>query len=98
VVAVGAYRPDARELDEATITGARVVVEDRDVALAEAGELAIPVAAGRFDMADVAADLAELCAGATVRRSDQDITVFKSVGMAAEDLVVADALYHALIG
>ncbi len=98
VVAVGAYRPDTRELDETTITGARVVVEDRDVALAEAGELAIPVAAGRFDMADVAADLAELCAGATVRRSDQDITVFKSVGMAAEDLVVADALYHALIG
>ena len=47
VVAVGAYRPDTRELDETTMTRGRVVVEDRSLALAEAGELAIPVAAGR---------------------------------------------------
>lgn len=96
VVAVGAYQPDARELDEVTITRGRVVVEDRSIALAEAGELAIPVAAGRYDMADVAADLTELCAGATVRASERDITVFKSVGMAAEDLVVAAAVYRAV--
>lgn len=96
VVAVGAYQPNTRELDEVTITRGRVVVEDRSIALAEAGEFAIPVAAGRYDMTDVAADLIELCAGATVRRSDRDITVFKSVGMAAEDLVVAAAVYRAV--
>jgi ornithine cyclodeaminase len=97
VVAVGAYRPDTRELDETTVTRGRLVVEDRAVALAEAGELAIPVAAGRFDMADIAADLVELCRGTAVRRSERDITVFKSVGMAAEDLVVADAVYRAVV-
>jgi ornithine cyclodeaminase len=98
VVAVGAYQPDTRELDEITVTRGRLVVEDRALALAEAGELAIPVAAGRYHMSDVAADLAEVCAGATVRRSEQDITVFKSVGMAAEDLVVAAAVYRAVSG
>ena len=71
------------------------MVETRDVALAEAGDLAIPIAEGAFAAGDVAADLAETVRGARVRRSPEDLTVFKSVGMAFEDLAVARAVVDA---
>jgi ornithine cyclodeaminase len=96
VTAVGAYQPHTRELDDTTVTRGRLVVEDRVAALAEAGELCLPIAAGLLRESDIVADLAELCRGAAVRRDDDDITVFKSVGLAVEDLVVADAVVHAL--
>jgi ornithine cyclodeaminase len=95
VNAVGSHRPDARELDTEIVRLARVVVETRSVALAEAGELAIPIAEGTIDAGHVTADLAETVRGAQVRRSPEDITVFKSVGMAFEDLVVARAIVGA---
>jgi ornithine cyclodeaminase/alanine dehydrogenase-like protein (mu-crystallin family) len=91
VVAVGAYRPDARELDTEVLRRGRVVVEDRDAALAEAGDLCIPVAAGEWSGELIAADLAEVCRGMQVRTAPEDITVFKSVGMAMEDLAVVAA-------
>lgn len=92
VTAVGAYQPGSRELDDTAVTGNVLVVEDRDTALAEAGELCIPLAAGLISAADITADLTELCQGTRGRRSAADITVFKSVGLAVEDLVVANAL------
>ena len=66
------------------------------MALAEAGELVIPIAEGAIDADHVAADLAETVAGAEVRRSPEDVTVFKSVGIAFEDLAVARAIVDAL--
>jgi ornithine cyclodeaminase len=95
VNAVGAYRTDARELDTETVRRARVVVETREVAAAEAGDLVIPMQEGAIGPAHVAADLAELVRGARVRRNEADVTVFKSVGMAFEDLVVAGAVVEA---
>jgi ornithine cyclodeaminase/alanine dehydrogenase-like protein (mu-crystallin family) len=95
VNAVGSHRPHARELDTETVRRGRVVVETRDVALAEAGELAIPIADGAIEAGHVVADLAEAVRGAEVRRSTEDHTVFKSVGMAFEDLVVARAIVEA---
>jgi ornithine cyclodeaminase len=95
VNAVGSYRPETRELDTETVLRARVVVETRDVALAEAGDLLIPIAEGAIEAGHVAADLAETVRGAQVRRSPQDVTLFKSVGMAFEDLVVARAIVDA---
>jgi ornithine cyclodeaminase/alanine dehydrogenase-like protein (mu-crystallin family) len=95
VNAIGSHRPDARELDTETIRRARVVVETRDVALAEAGELAIPIAEGAIDPGHVVADLSETVRGAPVRRSREDVTVFKGVGMAFEDLAVARAIVDA---
>lgn len=91
VNAVGTHRPQDRELDSETIRRARVVVETREAAFAEAGELVIAIEEGVIDRSHVAADLAELVRGATVRRSDEDVTVFKSVGLAFEDLAVAGA-------
>lgn len=95
VNAVGSHRPDARELDTETVRRGRVVVETREVALAEAGELAIPIAEGAIEAGHVVADLAGAVRGAEVRRSAEDLTVFKSVGMAFEDLVVARAIVDA---
>jgi ornithine cyclodeaminase/alanine dehydrogenase-like protein (mu-crystallin family) len=95
VNAVGSSRPEARELDTRTVRRGRVVVETREVALAEAGDLLIPIGEGAIEAADVVADLAELARGATVRRSPDDVTVFKSVGMAFEDLVVARTVVDA---
>lgn len=92
VNAVGSSRPETRELDTQAVLRATVVVETREVALAEAGELLIPIAEGAIDAGHIAADLAETVRGAEVRRSDEDVTLFKSVGMAFEDLVVARAV------
>lgn len=95
VNAVGSHRPDARELDTETVRRGRVVVETREVALAEAGELAIPIAEGAIEAGHVVADLAGAVRGVEVRRSTDDLTVFKSVGMAFEDLIVARAIVDA---
>ncbi len=92
VNAVGSYRPETREVDSETVRRARVVVESREVALAEAGDLLIPIREGIIQAGHIVADLAETVRGVDVRRSPEDVTVFKSVGMAFEDLVVARAV------
>ncbi len=96
VNAVGSYRPETRELDTATVRRAKVVVEERAAAFAEAGELAIPLGAGAIDASHVRADLHELVVGASVRTGPGDVTLFKSVGLAFEDLAVAGAALEAL--
>jgi ornithine cyclodeaminase len=93
VNAVGAYRPETRELDTETVRRGRIVVETREAALAEAGDLVIPLREGAITEADILADLSEAIRGAEVRTGPDDITVFKSVGVAFEDLAVASAAY-----
>ncbi|OLD44064.1 MAG: hypothetical protein AUI83_17700 [Armatimonadetes bacterium 13_1_40CM_3_65_7] len=95
VNAVGSYLPDQRELDTETVRRAKVVVETRGVALAEAGDLLIPIAERAIGPEHIVADLAEVVRGAEVRTADDDVTVFESVGMAFEDLVVARAALDA---
>ncbi len=68
-----------------------MVVETREAALAEAGDLVIPIAEGAIGPDHVVADLAEVVRGASVRGSVEDVTLFKSVGVAFEDLIVARA-------
>jgi ornithine cyclodeaminase len=91
VNAVGAYTPVTRELDTATVERGRVVVETREAAFEEAGDLLVPIDEGAIDRGHVVADLKQLVSGRTVRSTPADITVFKSVGLAFEDLVVARA-------
>ncbi|MGH2753936.1 MAG: ornithine cyclodeaminase family protein [Actinomycetota bacterium] len=95
VNAVGAYKPTTRELDDDAITRAKIVVETRDSALAEAGDLLIPLERGVITRDAVVADLSEVVAGA-VPGLDHDVTIFKSVGVAFEDLVIAAAAYERL--
>lgn len=91
VNAVGAYQPHTRELDDAAIRRGKVVVETRAAALEEAGDLLIPLESGTIAGDHIVAELADVAGGRTIRESDDDITVFKSVGVAFEDLVLARA-------
>jgi ornithine cyclodeaminase/alanine dehydrogenase-like protein (mu-crystallin family) len=91
IVAMGAYRPDMRELDTRTLQRARIVVESREAALAEAGDFIIPIADGEWDASGIDAELAEVVRGPAARRDPDEITVLKTVGLASEDLVVAHA-------
>jgi ornithine cyclodeaminase/alanine dehydrogenase-like protein (mu-crystallin family) len=95
VNAVGSYQPETRELDTETVRRARVVVETRGVAMEEAGDVLIPIAEGAIGPEHLVADLKAVVRGETVRRSPDEITVFKSVGMAFEDLAVARAVVDA---
>jgi alanine dehydrogenase len=90
ICAVGACRPDQREMETAVVKDARVFVDSRAGALAEAGDLVIPINEGAFDAAHIAADLGDVFGGrAEGRRSAAEITVFKSLGMAVEDVAAA---------
>jgi ornithine cyclodeaminase/alanine dehydrogenase-like protein (mu-crystallin family) len=86
VNAIGAYRPDLRELDDAAMRRATVVVETRASALAEAGDV---IGAGLRP--DELVELGAVLRGAAGRPDREAITVFKSVGLALEDLAVARA-------
>lgn len=87
---VGAYRPDMREADAALLARATLVVDTRAGALAEAGDILQAIAEGAITPDHVACDLAELCRGSHPgRRSAAEVTVFKSVGWAGEDLAAA---------
>jgi ornithine cyclodeaminase len=89
VNAIGAFQPHAREVDDNTVVRSQVVVENRAAALEEAGDLIIPIATGVVTDGHIVADLPEVVGGGRVRRADTDITLFKSVGLALEDLAVA---------
>ena len=94
---VGGYTPAMREADDEAIRRARVFVDTRAGALHEAGDLTQPIAAGVIGEADVVADLADLCSGRhRGRASGAEISLFKSVGTALEDLVTA-RLVHRLV-
>ena len=91
---VGGYTPTMREADDAAIARARVYVDTRAGALKEAGDLTQPIAGGILKPEDVVADLADLCRGRDPgRRSEAEITLFKSVGTALEDLVAARLVF-----
>jgi ornithine cyclodeaminase len=93
---VGAFRPTMRESDSALLARATVVVDTRAGALAEAGDVVQAIAEGAITEAAVVADLAQLCSGAHPgRRRADEITVFKSVGWAGEDLAAAVLAYQA---
>jgi ornithine cyclodeaminase len=93
VVAVGSHEPDARELDGDLVARATVVVEARAAALEEAGDLLVPIGRGTITSRHLAGNLADLIAGRVV--AGPGPRVFKSTGMAWEDLVVAAAAYEA---
>lgn len=89
--AVGGYRRDMQEIPGEVMARARVVVDQREAALREAGDVIIPLEAGLIRR-DELVELGEVAAGsAPGRRSRDEITLFKSVGNAAQDLAVAVA-------
>lgn len=90
ICAVGACRPDHREMDTALVRDARVFVDSRAGALAEAGDLVIPIGEGAIDAAHIAGEVGDVFGGRTPgRRHAGEITIFKSLGMAVEDVAAA---------
>ncbi len=96
VIAIGSHLPDRRELDTATILRSVVIVETRASALAGAGDLIIPIKEGACGAELVAADLFELARGFVPPHDERDVTLFKSVGVAFEDLAMARAVLEML--
>ncbi|MGA1315860.1 MAG: ornithine cyclodeaminase family protein [Rubrivivax sp.] len=96
---VGGFRPDMREVDDEAVARARIVVDTHAGALAEAGDLVQPLRRGVIAPQAIAGDLAELlrghCAG---RRDGHEITLFKSVGTALEDLAATRLVLGAQLG
>jgi alanine dehydrogenase len=90
VNAIGAYTATMREVDSVAVRRARVVVDARDGAMAEAGDLLIPIAESAVGPGHIAGELGEVVSGAVPgRTSDADITLFKSVGNAAQDVALS---------
>jgi len=93
VISVGACRPNQREMDPALTARARFFVDSRAAALVESGDLVMGIAEKRFGPDHVVAELGELVNGAAGRRSDTEVTIFKSLGLAVEDVTAADLAY-----
>jgi ornithine cyclodeaminase len=95
VCAVGACRPDQREMDTALVARARVFVDSRAGARAESGDLLVPMREGAFDETHILGELGEVLAGLLRgRRSAAEVTIFKSLGMAVEDVAAAHLAYE----
>jgi ornithine cyclodeaminase len=94
VISVGACRPNQREMDPALVARARLFVDSRAAALVESGDVVLGMQEQRFGADHIVAELGELVAGAPGRRTDAEITIFKSLGLAVEDVTAADVAYR----
>ena len=92
---VGAYKKDMREADDETISKASVFIDTFQGGLKESGDIVIPLQSGILKEGDIKADLFQLCSNQKRGRvSSEEITVFKSVGHALEDLSAANYYYN----
>jgi len=94
--AVGAYTPEMQEIPVETVLRAKVVIDHREASLAEAGDLLIPLKQGLITEDHIYAELGEIAAGLKPgRASPEEITFFKSVGVAVQDVAAAGAVLEA---
>ena len=94
VNAVGSSVPGARELDTLAVLRSRFFVDRKEAALAEAGDFLIPKGEGAVDDSHIRAELGQVVVGAVAGRlAPTDVTVFKSVGLAIEDVAAAQHIY-----
>ena len=92
--AVGAALPTARELDSAAVAMSRVYVDRRESALAEAGDILIPMSEGVLNAGHICGEIGGVLMGAEPgRQSPDEVTLFKSLGLAIEDLAAARHIY-----
>jgi ornithine cyclodeaminase len=95
IVSVGAPTPHQREMPPALTARARVFVDSRAGALAESGDIVMGIAEGWFGADHIAGELGDVVSGRIPgRTADDEITVFKSLGMAVEDVAAADLAYR----
>ena len=95
ITAVGAYKPHMQELDTDIIKNSSLFVDDKEACIKEAGDIVIPLDRGIISPDHIRSELGDVISGKFTGRSNEDeITVFKSVGVAIQDLVVANAVYE----
>jgi ornithine cyclodeaminase len=89
--AVGSAFPNVRELDSATVRDAAFFVDRRESALNEAGDFLFPLREGAISEEHIRAELGDVLIGAAPgRQTDDELTIFESLGLAVEDLVAAE--------
>lgn len=95
VSCIGGYQPDMQELDPALLPRvSKIYLDSREAVLAEAGDLLIPLEQGIITVQDITGELGNVVNGTLVgRENDEEIIVFKSVGVATQDLIAAKAIY-----
>lgn len=95
VIAVGACRPTHREIDPELVARGRVFVDSREAALVESGDIVCGIAEGRFGAGHLCGELGDVLLGrVAARASADDRVIFKSLGLAVEDVTVADVAYR----
>ena len=95
VISVGACRPSQREMDPDLVARARLFTDTRAAALQESGDIVQGIREDRFGEDHIAAELGELVANPLLgRRSEDEVIVFKSLGMAVEDVAAANLVYR----
>lgn len=98
VISVGACRPDMREIDPELVARARLMVDSRAAALVEAGDIVLGIREGRWRETHIAGELGEAILGRVAGRTAPDeVVVFKSLGMAVEDVAAAHLAYERAI-
>lgn len=95
LIAVGACRPTQREMDPALVARGRLIVDSRAAALKESGDVLLGIQEGRFGENHIAAELGEVAKDPRLGRRDaSEVTIFKSLGLAVEDVAAADLAYR----
>ena len=93
--AVGSHRPDLREIDGATLKRAKVVVDSHDAVMAECGDILLALKEQSIGAADIHGEIGEVLAGAKAGRSSpSEVTLYKSVGIAIQDVAAAQLVYR----
>jgi len=93
--AVGACQPNARELDTSAVVKARLFVDSRESALNESGDFLLPKKEGAIRDSHIIGEIGELALGEIEgRKSDDEITLFESLGLAVEDQIAAEYIYR----
>jgi ornithine cyclodeaminase/alanine dehydrogenase len=93
--AVGSHRPDLREIDGATLARAKIVVDSREAIMAECGDILLALKENSISPDAIHAEMGELLAGGKAGRIDDDeITLYKSVGIAVQDVAAAHLVYR----
>ena len=87
---ISSCSPTEREIDPVLLARARLVVDSRAAALVESGDVVMGIGEGRFGADHIAAEVGEVVNGGEGRRTEGDITLFKSLGLAIEDVTAAD--------
>jgi alanine dehydrogenase len=95
VNAIGSHAPGIREIDTATILRSKVVCDSTSACLEEAGDLLLPIQEGAFSAEDIYGDLGDVIVGSLPgRQAEDEITLFKSVGLALQDVSTAVRAYR----